>query len=165
MSNNTLSKDDGLESQRTIRYRPTKTIRYRPTKMTFREYDKKIRPGLKYCHQVLDNYHEWEKKDPVLDSRKLPTYVNGIKQTIDHYTPDEQEMTDRIAVSTYVQGNGPETETYTERVTEHDIRQALRERFESINTMGLTEVVVKVYDVVKVKGISVQMNGSVTCYT
>jgi hypothetical protein len=42
--------------------------------------------------------------------RELPIYVNGVKQTIDHYTPDEQEelkMTDRIAVSTYVQGNGP----------------------------------------------------------
>jgi hypothetical protein len=40
--------------------------------------------------------------------------VNGFKQMIDHYTTDEQEelkMTDRIAVSTYVQGNGPETET------------------------------------------------------
>jgi hypothetical protein len=102
MSNNTSSKDYGLEGQR--------TIRYRPTKMTFREYDKKIinfHPGLKYWHQVLDNYHEWEKQDPVLDSRGLPIYVNGIKQTIDHYTPDEQEelkMTDRIAVSTYVQG-------------------------------------------------------------
>jgi hypothetical protein len=115
MSNNTSSKDYGLESQR--------TIRYRPTKMTFRGYDKKIRnfrPGLKYWHQVLENYHEWEKQDPVLDSRGLPIYVNGIKQTKDHYTPDEQEelkMTNRIAVSTYVQGNGPETETYTDRET------------------------------------------------
>jgi hypothetical protein len=110
MSNNTSSKDYGLESQR--------TIRYRPTKMTFREYDKKIinfRPGLKYWHQVLDKHHEWKKQNPVLDSRGLPLYVNGIKQTKDHYTPDEQEelkMTDRISVSSYVQGNGPEMETY-----------------------------------------------------
>jgi hypothetical protein len=47
--------------------------------------------------------------------------VNGIKQTKDHYTPDEQDelkMTDRIALSTYVQGNGPETETYTDMETE-----------------------------------------------
>jgi hypothetical protein len=83
MSKNTSSKDYGLESQR--------TIRYRPTKMTFREYDKKIinfRPGLKYWHQVLEHYHEWEKQDPVLDSRGFPIYVNGIKQTKDHYTPD-----------------------------------------------------------------------------
>jgi hypothetical protein len=81
--------------------------------------------------------------------------VNGIKQTIDHYTPDEQEeleMTDRIAASTDVQGNGPETETYTDRETAHEIRQALRERFENINTMGLGEQVAKFYDVVKVKG-------------
>jgi hypothetical protein len=53
MSNNISSKDYGLESQR--------TVRYRPTKMAFREYDKKIMifcPGLKYWHLVLDNYHE-----------------------------------------------------------------------------------------------------------
>jgi hypothetical protein len=88
MSGNTSSKDYGLESQRTIRYRP------RPTRMTFREYDKKIlnfRPGLKYWHKVLDNYREWERKDPILDSSGLPTYVNRIKQVKDHYTPDEQE--------------------------------------------------------------------------
>jgi hypothetical protein len=59
-------------------------------------------------------------KQPLLHSRGLPTYVNAIKQTKDHYTPDEQEelqMADRIAVSTYVQGNVPETETYTDRET------------------------------------------------
>jgi hypothetical protein len=130
--------------------------------MTFREYDKKIiifaldsSTGTKYWHQVLDNYHEWEKQDAVLDSRGLPIYVNGIKQTKDHYTPDEQEelkMTDRIAVSSYVQGNGPETETCTDRETAYEIRQALRERFENINTMGLTELVAKFYDIVKIKG-------------
>jgi hypothetical protein len=34
-----------------------------------------------------------------------------------HYTDDEIneiQMTDRIAVSTYVQGNEPETESYTD---------------------------------------------------
>jgi hypothetical protein len=61
-------------------------------------------------------------------------------------------MTDRIAVSTYVQGNGPETETYTDKETAYKIRMALRERFENINTMGLTELVAKFYDVVKNKG-------------
>jgi hypothetical protein len=62
-------------------------------------------PGLKYWRLVLSNYHEWDKQQPLLDSRGLPVYVNGVKQTTDHYTPDEQEdlkMTDRIAVSTYV---------------------------------------------------------------
>jgi hypothetical protein len=81
--------------------------------------------------------------------------VNGFKQTKDHYTTDEQEelkMTERIVVSTYVQGNGPKTETYTDKETAYEIRQALRERFENINTMGLTELVDKFYDVVKVKG-------------
>jgi hypothetical protein len=35
---------------------------------------------------------------------------------VDYYTKDEIEelkTTDRIAVSTYVQGNGPETDAYT----------------------------------------------------
>jgi hypothetical protein len=53
---------------------------------------------LKYWHVVLDNYQE-----PLLDSRGLPIYVNGVKQMVDHYTTDEQEelrMTDWIAVST-----------------------------------------------------------------
>jgi hypothetical protein len=57
-----------------------------------------------------------ERQDPLLDSRGLSTYVNGVKQMTYHYTTDKQEelkMTDRIAVSTYVQGNGPETETET----------------------------------------------------
>jgi hypothetical protein len=49
-------------------------------------------------------------------------------------------------------GNGSETETYTDKETAYEIRQALRERFENINTMGLTELVAKFYDVVKVKG-------------
>jgi tRNA A22 N-methylase len=61
-------------------------------------------------------------------------------------------MTDRIAVSMYVQGNGPETETYIDKETAYEIRQALRERFENINTKGLTELVAKIYDVVKVEG-------------
>jgi hypothetical protein len=38
------------------------------------------------------------------------------------------KMTDRIAVSTYVQGNGPETETYTDIESAYEIRIALRER-------------------------------------
>jgi hypothetical protein len=94
------------------------------------------------------------KTEPLLDSRGLPTYVNRVKQMVDHCTTDEHEelkMTDRIAVSMYVQGNGPETETYTDKETAYEIIQALRERFENINTMGLTERVAKFYDVVKVK--------------
>jgi hypothetical protein len=74
--------------------------------------------------------HKWERKDPVLDTRGLPLYVNETKQSVDHYTPDEQEqlkMTDRISVSTYIQGNGPETETYTDQETAYEIRIALRE--------------------------------------
>jgi hypothetical protein len=61
-------------------------------------------------------------------------------------------MTDRIATSAYVQGNGPKTETYTDKETAYKIRNALRERFENINIMGLTELVAKFYDLVKKKG-------------
>jgi hypothetical protein len=133
MTSNISSKDYGLESQR--------TINYRPTKMTFTEYDKKMlnfRPGLKYWQLVLNNDHEWSRQYPVLSTRGLPVYVNVIKHAVDHYTQDEQEelkMTDRIAVSTNVQGNGPETETYADKEIAYEIRIALRERFDNMNTM------------------------------
>jgi hypothetical protein len=53
--------------------------------MTYREYDKKIMnfwPGLKYWHLVLDNYDEWERQEPLVDSRGLLIYVNGVKQMV-----------------------------------------------------------------------------------
>jgi hypothetical protein len=78
-----------------------------------------------------------------------------VPQMDNHYTDDEineLQMTDRITVSTYVQGNGPETDTYTDKETAFEIRAALRECFENINTLGLTELVAKVYEVVKLKG-------------
>jgi hypothetical protein len=46
--------------------------------------------------------------------------LNGVPQMDNHYTDDEineLQMTDRIAVSTYVQGNGPETDTYNDKET------------------------------------------------
>jgi hypothetical protein len=84
MMSNIAGKDYRLESQ--------STIKYKPTRMKFREYDKKMMkfcPGLKYWQLVLDSDHEWNRQDPVLDSRGLPVYMNVIKQTVDHYTPDE----------------------------------------------------------------------------
>jgi hypothetical protein len=151
MSITISSKDYGLEDQR--------TIRYRPTKMTFREYDKKMinfRPGLKYWSLILENYHEWEKLKPKLDPiTGRPITLNGVPQMENYYTDDEineLHMTDRIAVSTYVQANGPETDTYTDKETAYEIRAALRERFENISTLGLTELVAKFYEVVKLKG-------------
>jgi hypothetical protein len=83
-----------------------------------------------------------------------PIALNGVPQMDNHYTDEinELQMTDSIAVSTYVQGNGPATDTYTDKETAYEIRAALRERFENINTLGLTELVAKFYDVVKLKG-------------
>jgi hypothetical protein len=49
MATNTSNRDHGMESQ--------KTIRYRPKTMSFREYDKKMlsfRLGLKYWKEVLE---------------------------------------------------------------------------------------------------------------
>jgi hypothetical protein len=116
MLNTVSSKDYGLERKR--------TIKYRPTKMTFREYNKKMinfRPGLKYWNLILENYHEWEKLKPKLDPiTGRPITLNGVPQMDNHYTDDEineLQMTDRISVSTYVQGNGPETDTYTDKET------------------------------------------------
>jgi hypothetical protein len=77
MSNTVSSKDYGLESQR--------AVKYRPTKMTFREYDKKMinfRPRLKYWNLILENYHEWEKLKPILDpTTGQPITLNGEPQT------------------------------------------------------------------------------------
>jgi len=143
MSTTTASKDYGLENQR--------TVKYKPGKMSFKEYDKKMlnfRPGLKYWKTVLENYKEWEKKKPGTDSK-------GNTIQLDVYMKDEIEemkLTNRIAVSTYVQGNGPETDVYTDKETANEIRVALRERFENINTMGLTKLTLRFYNVVKVKG-------------
>lgn len=56
MSGTTSNKDFGLESQR--------TVRYKPGKMSFKEYDKKMlsfRPGLKHWKTILESYKEWEK--------------------------------------------------------------------------------------------------------
>jgi hypothetical protein len=84
-----------------------------------------------------------------------PITLNRVPQTDHHYTYDEineLQMTDRIAVSTYVQGNEPETDTYTDKETVYEIRAALRERFENSNTLRLTELVAKFYEVVKWNG-------------
>jgi hypothetical protein len=131
---NTSNSDHAMESQRTIRYNP-KT-------MSFREYDKKMLsfiPGLKYWKEVLENSYEWHKLVPELDVNGVQVLVNGVPNMIDKYTAtekDELQLTDRIAVSTYVQGNGPETDVYTDKPTAYEIRMALRDRFENINTMG-----------------------------
>jgi hypothetical protein len=105
---------------------------------------------------------------PELDANGVQVLINGVPNMIDKYTAtekDELQLTDRIAVSTYVQGNGPESDVYTGKPTAYEIRMALRERFENINTIGLTELTARFYDVVKKKVRNVQMHGLVICYT
>jgi hypothetical protein len=76
-------------------------------------------PRLQYWNLILENSHEWERLKPRLDPvTGLPVSVNGVPLMDKHYTDNEindLKMTDRIVVSTYVQGNGPETDTYTNK--------------------------------------------------
>jgi hypothetical protein len=53
-----MVKEPGIESQR--------TVTYRPSTMFFKEYDKKMRlfrPDLQYREDVLTKEKEWEKVD------------------------------------------------------------------------------------------------------
>jgi hypothetical protein len=114
-----MGKEPGIESQR--------TVTYRPGTMTFKEYDKKMkafRPDLQYWEIVLTENKPWEKKD-----------TNGN----DYYTDEEKKElqgTDRIARSVYVLGNGGPTDVYTNQDTAYDIREALRARYEIRNNGG-----------------------------
>jgi hypothetical protein len=100
MATNTSSRGHGMESQ--------KTIRYKPKTMSFKEYDKKMpsfRPGLKYWKEVLENSNEWLKLVPELDANEVQVVANGVPCMIDKYAATEKEevqFTDRIAVSTCV---------------------------------------------------------------
>jgi hypothetical protein len=75
-----------------------------------------------------------------------PITLNGVPQMDNNYTDDEineLQLPDRIAVSTYVQVYGPETDKNTDKETTSEIRAALSEHFENINTLGLTNLVAK----------------------
>jgi hypothetical protein len=107
--------------------------------MTFRDYDMKMInfcPGLKYWNLILENYHEWEKLKQRLDPKTgRPIPLNGVPQMDNHCADDEineLQMTDRIAVGTNVQGNGPETDTYTDKETAYEIRAVLREHLRTL---------------------------------
>ena len=117
------SKDIGIQTQR--------TVVFKPPEMTFKEYDKKMlsfRPDLQYWELVLEEYRPWDKTDK-----------DG-----DHiYDEDEQKeirATDRLARSTYMQGNGGKTEVYTSFDTAYEIRQALQGRYENTEAWALTEL-------------------------
>ena len=80
-----MVKDPGIESQR--------TVTYKPSSMSFKEYDKKMRsfrPDLQYWEDVLTKEKEWEKKD----ANNTNVYsADDIKSL---------QATDRIARSVYV---------------------------------------------------------------
>ena len=108
-----MVKEPGIESQR--------TVTYRPSTMSFKEYDKKMRsfrPDLQYWEDVLTNDKEWEKKD---EHGTLVYTAAEIKELL---------STDRIARSVYVLGNGGPTDVYTNQIQhmryvkhyEHDTR-------------------------------------------
>jgi hypothetical protein len=115
-----------------------------------------------------DQSYEWHKLVPELDANGVQVLINGVPNMIDKHTAtekDELQLTDRIVVSTYVQGNGPETDVYTDKPTAYEIRMALRDRFENINTMGQTELTGRFYDVVKNKSQECPDAWLVICYT
>jgi hypothetical protein len=61
----------------------------------------------------------------------------------------------RATVDRYVQGNGLETDVYTDKPTAYETRIALRERFENINILGLPELTGTFYDVMKPTALNV----------
>jgi hypothetical protein len=126
------SREPGIESQR--------TIAYRPSTMSFKEYDKKMRsfrPDLEYWETVLTVLRSWEEKK-----------ADGSNK----YTVEQQKTilaTDRIAKSVYVLGNGGATDVYTNQETAYEIREALRARYENTEQWGLTTLTEKYNEVVR----------------
>ena len=127
-----MVKDPGIESQR--------TVTYKPSSMSCKEYDKKMRsfrPDLQYWEDVLTKEKEWEKKDA---------------NNTNVYTADDVkslQATDRIARSVYVLGNGGTTDVYTNYDTAYEIREALRARYENTEQWGLTTLTEKFNEVVR----------------
>ena len=79
-----MVKDPGIESQR--------TVTYKPSSMSFKEYDKKMRsfrPDLQYWEDVLTKEKEWEKKDANNTSVYSADEIKSL------------QATDRIACSVY----------------------------------------------------------------
>jgi hypothetical protein len=114
-------KEPGIESQR--------TVTYRPGTMSFKEYDKKMRsfrPDLQYWEDVLTKEKEWEKADAY---KALVYTADQIK---------EFQATDCIASSVYVLGNGGPTDVYTNQDTAYEIQESLRARYENTEQWGLT---------------------------
>jgi hypothetical protein len=103
-----MVKEPGIESQR--------TVSYRPSTMSFKKYDKKMRsfrPNLQYWEDGLTKEKEWEKVDA---NEALVYTADQIK---------EFRATDRIARSVYVLGNGGPTDVYTNQDTAYEIRKAI----------------------------------------
>jgi hypothetical protein len=126
------TKEPGIESQR--------TVTYRPSTMSFKEYDKKMksfRPDLEHWETVLTTLRAWESKND---------------DGTDKYTMEQQKQlmsTDRIAKSVYVLGNGGSTDVYTNQETAYEIREALRARYENTEQWGLTTLTEKYNEVVR----------------
>jgi hypothetical protein len=120
-----MSRSTGIE---TIR-----TISYKPDKMTFREYDKKMmafHPELKYWKIVLTEEKPWEQMSTV-DNSMLKYSTAEIEEIM---------RAERIAHSTYVMGNSDVADAYTNKDTAYEIREALRERFGVTGKMSLVEL-------------------------
>jgi hypothetical protein len=127
-----MTKDPGMDSQR--------TVTYKPSIMSFKEYDKKMkafRPDLQYWEVVLTKENEWD----ALDANGDPKYDAAEIKLL--------QATDRIARSVYVLGNGGPTDVYTSKDTAYEIREALRSRYENTEQLGLTMLTEKFNEVVR----------------
>jgi hypothetical protein len=108
--------------------------------MSFKEYDKKMmafRPDLDYWETVLKELKPWNKEKP-----------DGAR----YYEDDEiakLNKTDRVARSTYIQGNTGTTDVYTNFDTAYEIREALRARYENTEAWGLTTLTEKYNETVR----------------
>ena len=127
-----MTKDPGMDSQR--------TVTYKPSIMSFKEYDKKMkafRPDLQYWEVVLTKENEWD----ALDANGDPKYDAAEIKLL--------QATDHIARSVYVLGNGGPTDVYTSKDTAYEIREALRSRYENTEQLGLTMLTEKFNEVVR----------------
>ena len=86
--------------------------------------------------------------------KRKPLGHHGDAAGIPQYTAEEIvkiKTTDRIAVSTYVQGNTGAADVYTVYDTAYEIRQALRGRYENTEAWGLTALTKKYNNCVRNK--------------
>jgi hypothetical protein len=126
-----MVKEPGIESQR--------TVMYRPSTMLLKEDDKKMRsfrPNLRYWEDVLTK----EKEREAVDATKALVYTaDRIK---------ELQATGHISRSVNIFGNGEPTDVYTNLDTAYKIQEALQARCENTEQWDHTILTEKFNEVI-----------------